>query len=76
VTGKLQNRRPTSSAIRSEGLCLADNSKRGDSRLEVWELRGVRWLLGNADPDCEEDNLEVREEIQRIVDTDRYPRTK
>jgi hypothetical protein len=66
VSGK-QNRRPTSSSIRSEGLFLADNFKTGDERLEVWEVGGVRWLLGNSDPDCEEDGLEVEEEIQRMI---------
>jgi len=71
-----QSGRPTSSVIRAEGFCLADNFKTGDSRLEVWELRGVRWLLGNSDPDSEEDSLETQEEIQRIISVDRYPRTK
>ena len=68
--------RPTSKIIRAEGFCLADNFKTGDSRLKVWEHRGVRWLLGNSDPDSEEDGPEVQAAIQRIVDADRYPRTK
>jgi hypothetical protein len=68
--------RPTSKIIRAEGFCVADNFEKGDSRLEVWERRGVRWLLGNSDPDSEEDNLETQEEIQRIIRADRHPRTK
>ena len=72
----MKQSRPTSKIIKAEGFCLADNFEKGDSRLEVWERRGVRWLLGNSDPDSEEDGPEVRGEIQRIVDADRYPRTK
>ena len=72
----MEQSRPTSKIIRAEGFCLADNFKTGDSRLEVWEHRGVRWLLGNSDPDSEEDGPEVQAAIQRIVDADRYLRTK